>query len=263
MDLRPFTYLELCAGVGGLGLGVELAVPGARCLAMVEREAYAAAILAARMGEGALAPAPIWSDLATFDARGLRARLDCVVSGDPCQPNSKAGKLERDADDRFLIGHVLRIVEECRPHRFFRENVTGNAAGQLEALVPPLERMGYRVACGVFSATEAGAPHPRERLFLMAGRSARPDAALARLEGRHRAGEAQRRDPDGHAPAPAWWTDEPAVGRVAHGVADRVDRLRAIGNGVVPLAAANAFLALDALLAGELAATGALVRRAA
>jgi site-specific DNA-cytosine methylase len=164
----PFNYVEVCAGVGGLGLGLELAVPGARGIAYVERETYAAATLAARMEEGALDPAPIWSDLGTFDARSWRGVVDCLVSGDPCQPNSVAGKRGGSSDDRWLIDQVLRVVDECRPHSFFRENVTGNADGQLEALIPALEAMGGRVAAGIFSAAEVGASHRRERLFILA-----------------------------------------------------------------------------------------------
>lgn len=180
MALYPWNGIELCAGAGGLGLGVELAVPGARGVAYVEREAASAATLVGRMEAGDLAPAPVWSDLATFDARRWRGRVHWVASGDPCQPNSTAGKRLGAADDRFLIDQVLRIVDECRPLRLFRENVPGNAAGQLGALVPPLERMGYRVECGIFSSAETGASHGRRRLFVMADR---PDDAWRLYEG--------------------------------------------------------------------------------
>jgi DNA (cytosine-5)-methyltransferase 1 len=184
----PFNYVEVCAGVGGLGLGLELAVPRSRGIAYVEREAHAAATLAARMEEGALDPAPVWSDLGTFDARGWRGVVDCLVSGDPCQPNSVAGKRAGSSDDRWLIDQVLRVVDECRPHSFFRENVTGNADGQLEAIIPALEAMGYRVAAGIFSAAEVGASHRRERLFILAnhddpGRGGLGEPLAPRIQG--------------------------------------------------------------------------------
>ena len=170
MALRPapFTFLELCAGSGGLGLAIKLAVPGARCVGYVERDAGAAAILVTRMEAGDLASAPIWSDLASFDGRPWRGRVHCVASGDPCQPNSVAGKRGGVDDDRFLIEHVARIVDEVRPDRFFRENVTGNADGQISVLVPLLERMGRRVAAGIWSSKGSGNSHGRERLFVMA-----------------------------------------------------------------------------------------------
>lgn len=166
--LPPVNCLALCAGVGGLDLAIRLAVPQTRAICYVEREASAAAALVASMESGRLHPAPVWSDLSTFDARPWRGIVDIVTSGDPCQPNSVAGKRGGADDDRFLIDQVLRIVEECRPLRLFRENVPGNADGQLAALVPALEAMGYRVAAGIFSSAETGNSHRRERLFIMA-----------------------------------------------------------------------------------------------
>ncbi len=170
MALRPYNVLSLCAGVGGLELGIRVAEPRAVGVCYVEREAAAAATLVARMEDGWLSLAPVWSDLGTFDARPWRGVVDCVASGDPCQPNSVAGRQLGSADDRWLLDRVLGIVETARPHRFFRENVPGNADGQIAALVPALEGMGYRVAAGIFSAAEVGASHRRERLFVMADR---------------------------------------------------------------------------------------------
>lgn len=168
MAPRPYNVLGLCAGVGGLELGVRIARPGARGVCYLEREVPAAARLVARMQDGSLHPAPVWSDLTTFDGRPWRGVVDCLTSGDPCQPNSVAGKQRGKDDDRWLLDHVFRIIDEVRPHRVFRENVPGNAHGQLEAIVPALEGMGFRVAAGIFSARVAGASHLRERLFIMA-----------------------------------------------------------------------------------------------
>lgn len=86
----------------------------------------------------------------------------------PARTTSTAGKQLGAGGTRFLIPEVLRVVDQCRPLRLFRENVPGNAAGQLAALVPPLERMGYRVECGLFSSAETGASHGRKRMFVMA-----------------------------------------------------------------------------------------------
>ena len=304
MAVRPYTFIELCAGVGGLGLGVRIAEPCSRCIAYIEREAYAASILVARMAQGWLDQGPVWSDLATFDAGAWRGAVDCVVSGDPCQPNSIAGSHLGHEDDRFLIEQAVRVFDQCGAARFFRENVTGNLEGQLAALVPLLERLGCRVAAGIFSASEAGASHRRERLFIMAdrnmddslrrrldaneGRSLRTGWNLADDAGRaagagdgdnmvdtYRARSQGWNDHAGEhadqwhprqagaglplfAPGPrdTSWPDiieraqalEPAVRRVADGSAFRVDRLRACGNACVPLAAAYAWRALDALL---------------
>jgi len=343
--VRSCQFIELCAGVGGLGLGVHLAEPDSRCVAYVEREAYAASVLVARMAAGDLDSAPVWSELATFDARPWRGAVDCVVSGDPCQPNSIAGRKGGADDDRFLVEHVIRVFDETGAVRLFRENVTGNADGQLAALVPTLESMGCTVAAGIFAASEVGASHRRERLFVMADRN--PGTSCARAVDyamcrRHRGegaevragwhgtvvpgdatgiladGQAEGRgagigaaqagtwpgeqrgrrlaggglggdlvDPDCPRPqgrrddlgehAGEWdsrsagallpafapgprdprWPEfieaapglEPAILRVADGVACRVDRLRCVGNGAVPLVAAYAWRTLAAVLA--------------
>ena len=160
--------LALCAGSGALELGLGVACDGARGVCYVEREAYAAALLVARMEAGKLAQAPIWGDIGSFDGRPWRGVVDIVTSGDPCQPNSVAGRGKGSDDDRWLLDQVLRIVDEVRPHNFFRENVPGNASGQLAVAVPALEGMGYRVAAGFFRAMEVGASHQRERLFILA-----------------------------------------------------------------------------------------------
>lgn len=174
LALRTRNILSLCAGVGGLELGILLALhsrsEAGRGVCYVEREAAAAASLVASMESGWLHPAPVWSDMLTFDARPWRGVVHILASGDPCQDNSVAGKRAGAAGARFLAPEVCRLAEECRPDLIFRENVPGNADGQLEAIAPPLERLGYRVAAGIFSSVETGNSMRRERLFIMAER---------------------------------------------------------------------------------------------
>ena len=175
MALRSRNILSLCAGVGGIELGIALALhhrgETARGICYVEREAAAAASLVASMDAGWFHPAPVWSDLTTFDARPWRGLVQILASGDPCQENSVAGKRAGADGVRFLAPEVVRIADECRPNIIFRENVPGNADGQLAAIVPPLEGMGYRVAAGIFSSAETGNSMRRERLFIMAERA--------------------------------------------------------------------------------------------
>ncbi len=128
------------------------------------------------MEAGRLHPAAVWSDLRTFDAGAWRGAVDCVLSGDPCQPNSVAGKRGGEDDERWLLDCVIDIFDQSGAHTLFRENVTGNADGQLAVAIPALERLGCRVAVGIFSAGEAGASHRRERLFILAHRDNRGTA---------------------------------------------------------------------------------------
>jgi len=85
--------LSLCAGAGGIDLGLTIACPGYRTVCYVEREAYAAATLVARMEDKALDPAPLWDDVTTFDGRPWRGAVDILIGGYPCQPFSVAGKV--------------------------------------------------------------------------------------------------------------------------------------------------------------------------
>jgi len=174
MALRTRNILSLCAGVGGLELGILLALhsrsEAGRGICYVEREAAAAASLVASMEGGWFHPAPVWSDMLTFDARPWRGLVHILASGDPCQDNSVAGKRAGAEGDRFLAPEVVRVAAECRPDLIFRENVPGNLAEQLAALAPPLEGLGYRVAAGIFSSAETGNTMRRERLFIMAVR---------------------------------------------------------------------------------------------
>jgi DNA (cytosine-5)-methyltransferase 1 len=178
--------ISICAGVGGLDLGVRIARPDARCVAYVEREASAAASLVASMEAGRLHPAAIWSDLRTFDAAAWRGAVDCILSGDPCQGNSVAGKRLGADDDRWLLDRAIDVYDRSGAAVFFRENVPGNLAGQLAVAIPALERLGCRIACGIFSAAEAGASHRRERLFLLAHRDGAESAAISGDDGEMR-----------------------------------------------------------------------------
>ncbi len=182
MASDSYNIISICAGYGGLDLAVGLAVENARTICHVEREAQAAAGLASRMEDRSLHEAPIWSDLSTFDGKPWHGLVDCIISGDPCQPNSVAGSQRGSEDDRFLIDELIRVVKEVRPSRVFRENVTGNADGQIAALIPALEELGYRVAAGIFSAGEVGASHRRERLFIMADAKSDTGARLRERE---------------------------------------------------------------------------------
>lgn len=196
--------LSLCAGAGGLDLGLHIAEPGYRAVGYVERDAYAAAILVARMADAALDPAPVWDDLASFDGRPWRGAVDLVLAGYPCQPFSVAGRRRGTDDPRHLWPHVARIIDGCRPGSVFLENVPNHLNLGYREVREELDGMGFVVAEGLFSAAEVGAPHRRERLFVLARRLADTEGvrgqALQRGEPHRVAapvadGEGQRRQP--------------------------------------------------------------------
>ncbi|WP_281826166.1 DNA cytosine methyltransferase [Jannaschia rubra] len=189
--------LSLCSGAGGLDLGLHLACPGYRAVGYVERDAYAAAILVTRMEDAALDPAPVWDDVATFDGRPWRGAVDIVTAGYPCQPFSVAGKRRGTDDPRHLWPHVARIIGEIEPPFVFLENVAHHLRLGFPEVAGGLVGMGYRVAAGLFTAAEIGAPHKRERLFILAIREGDELADPARLLWH----PVEWREPDGTAAA--------------------------------------------------------------
>jgi len=168
--LRPFNVLSLFAGYGGLDLGVRLAVPGARTVCYVEREAYAAACLVARMEEEALEAAPIWDDVCSFDGRRWRGVVDCIAGGFPCQDISTAGTRAGiiDGERSGLWREFARIIREVEPEYVFVENVGALIVRGLDVVLGDLAALGFDAEWGCVQASDVGAPHRRERVFVLA-----------------------------------------------------------------------------------------------
>ena len=162
--------LSICSGIGGLDLGLRFACPDARTVCYVERDAYAASVLVARMESEALDRAPVWSDLLTFPCELFRRRVDLVVGGIPCQPYSAAGKALGAEDGRDLWPATLRLLRDLGARALFLENVSRFATNPdgLRRVLKDLAAMGWDAEWGVFSCGALGAPHRRERLFLLA-----------------------------------------------------------------------------------------------
>ncbi len=160
--------LALCSGCLGLELGLQLAGAAPRVVLYVERDATSAGIVAGKIGDGRLPPAPVWSDLRTLDARPWRGLVDCVTAGYPCQPFSSAGHQLGAADERHLWPHVARIVADVEPAIVFCENVTGHVRNGLAEVLADLRALGFAVEAGTFTADEVGAPHVRRRVFVLA-----------------------------------------------------------------------------------------------
>lgn len=286
--------LALCAGVGGIDLGLKLADVGYRTVCFCERDAFAASVLVARMEDETLDRAPIWDDLTTFDGRPWRGVVDLVAAGLPCQPYSVAGDQRGHDDERALWPHFVRIVREVEPSIVFLENVPPFLK-HAEPIFDALRAMGFEWAPPCLStAANEGAPHDRARIFLLATQPSRVRwaerrAEHARVEGRPdapgvglRVADSQRadlrdeprgcgwlfdverqtlrHDPDGCVAGcrvlGTQWASESPVVRVGDGATHRVDRLRAIGNGVVPIVVANAFRELIRHAQGSQAIVG-------
>ena len=342
--------LALFAGAGGGILGGHLL--GWRTVCAVEWEPYPASVLCARQNDGLLPPFPIWNDVQTFDGKPWRGIVDVVSGGFPCQDISVAGKgAGIDGQRSGMWRHMARIVGEVLPRYVFVENSPALITRGLGTVLGDLAALGYDCRWTVLGAADVGAPHQRDRFWLVAisdadmqprsaesreqqQRPAQPKGSRCqwletgadvahtasagrnegdlRFQGKNGCTSSERAstvfEQSSKTPTPmadpasigqqapgdtgkhsktngkrqadkfrsqgemdntdsaygernqcaqrigaqhpdfsgsSWWSIEPNVGRVAHGVAARVDRLKAIGNGQVPLCAATAWRLLS------------------
>ena len=198
MDHPQITHVSLCAGYGGIDLGLHRCIPNLRTIAYSEIEAFACELLLARMESGSLDAAPIWPDLKSFPWEKLRDRVDILSGGYPCQPFSSAGKRLGREDPRHLWPYIADGISILRPRLCFFENVEGHISLGLREVIEHLGELGYAATWGIFSAAEVGAPHQRKRVFILA------HSKFAGLEGfRRYAGQSSFSEPR-HRGASLW-----------------------------------------------------------
>jgi DNA (cytosine-5)-methyltransferase 1 len=247
--------LDLFSGIGGFALGLER-TGGFHTAAFCEIDPFARRVLAKHWPQ-----VRRYHDVTAISADRLAAdgiAIDAICGGFPCQDISVAGKgIGLDGSRSGLWREFARLIGEIRPAWVIAENVPALRNRGADRVFADLEALGYAWWAGVVGAVHVGAPHQRNRVWIIAhakhggceGRNAHgegPSAALscgadahansARLEIRqsgNASGARQGGWPD--FSGMEWWATEPAVGRVAHGVPDRVDRLRCLGNAVVPV----------------------------
>lgn len=192
MALHPLNGIELFSGTGMLGEGFRagidyLGIPY-RTVCHVEREAYPAAVLVARMEEGSMDAAPIWPDVTTFDASAWRGKVDCIIAGFPCQDLSVAGRRAGlDGKRSGLFFEVTRIATDSGAWLMLLENVAGIATATATVMDPEEGELDERAASRVvgeladlgwdaewitLSASDVGASHGRARWFCIAWRVA-------------------------------------------------------------------------------------------
>ncbi len=266
--------LALFAGAGGGILGGKLL--GWRTVCAVEVDEYARSVLMARQDDGCLPAFPIWSDVRSFDGRPWYGVVDIVTGGFPCQDISIAGLgLGLDGARSGLWREMRRIVGEVGPRYVLVENSPALTCRGIDQILADLAAMGYDARWGVLGAVDAGAPHKRDRIWILAHadslRKLQPQRSEPEERGRpcdlgceisdpdslheqrivscisdaEKRAEPRERSLGPQCNGLGWWLSEPDLGRVAHGVAYRVDRLRCLGNGQVPAVAALAWKLLS------------------
>ena len=306
--------ISLCSGIGGLELGLDRVFGTVERLLVVERESFVIELMAAKAEAMGVGPTPCFTDLCSFGGRPCRGRVDWITAGFPCQPASVAGLRKGTEDERWIWPDIARIIREAEPRWVLLENVRGllsaNDGAAFAEVLRDLANAGFNAEWGVFSPSEAGAPHRRERVFILAYRRgvrggelattgdveagqggeagsgsredgiladpasepereptdeavAEPGSGTARTKPLNRGDDVgDTNDPrlevwlnpsepnEGRSQRAPWppgpgdsdgWRDyiaaggpEPAVRRGADGLPHRNDRLRALGNAVVP-----------------------------
>lgn len=225
--------LDLFSGYGGISIALCKWV---RPIAYCENDKYAQGILLSRMSEGKLPKAPIWDDIKTFPSENFAGKTDIVYGGFPCQDISLAGHGKGlDGEQSSLFFELCSVVEKIKPAFIFLENVPAIRTRGLLQVILQLTNLGYDCRWTSVSAASVGAPHLRKRWFLLA------HSIHHSMCRRHRSSQKEI-FAGGTSPIDASrWETEPRMGRVANGSANRVDRIKALGNGVVPAQAQIAF----------------------
>ncbi len=211
------TVGSLFAGIGGFDLGFERA--GFEIRWQVEIDPFCRAVLAKH-----------WPDVRRYeDVRTVGVeleRVDVIVGGFPCQDVSHAGpRIGITGERSGLWSQFARLLGELRPRYAVVENVTGLTDRGIDVVLGDLAALGFDAEWSVLSACAVGAPHTRERVFIVAYPASERPGQLRRRR-RQESREAQR-----HL---HWTESESPRERVAHGIPDGLDRLKSLGNAIVP-----------------------------
>ncbi len=268
--------LDLFSGIGGNAIALRDYVHN---VAYCEYDKYCQGVLLSRMSEGLIDRAPIWDDVRTLTKNQFATRVDIITGGFPCQDISVAGNgagLEGERSGLFF--EIVRLLKELEPSFVYLENVPAIRTRGGQRVGQELAALGYDCRWGMLSAYDVGAPHLRERWFLLAkSSSGRLNQSQARqvelkrgtqiecasevvpntecLELRKQSrrsggqsgteavqlGDHGQTQPMARQETKVNWLAEPNVDRVVNGLSFRVDRIKCLGNAVVPAQAKEAF----------------------
>lgn len=235
--------LSLFSGAGGGLLGTHHLL-GWECIGYVEWNDYCQRVLAARIADGLIPAAPIFTDVREFVQSGAaeqyRGFADVVTAGFPCQPFSEAGERRGADDERNMWPATLDAIRAVRPRFVMLENVPGIiSCGYAGTVLCGLSKLGYVGRWGIIRASETGAIHHRARWWV-----------VAHAKGCTKLYKPKRNE---HSPKrmsyyrPTWREDRSfdasasRLCRVVDGVPNRVDATSALGNAQVPIVAATAW----------------------
>jgi DNA (cytosine-5)-methyltransferase 1 len=255
-------HLDLFSGIGGFALAAQWA--GINTVAFCEIEPYAQKILKKNFPD-----VPIYSNIYELKRRDIDGTIDIITGGFPCQPFSVAGRKKGTKDNRDLWPQMFRVIQEFKPTWVIGENVANFVNMAFQRTKTNLESEGYEVQPFIIPACAVNAPHRRDRVWIVGyakhngsfttekqrgiDKTSNNDTERKKeafqLKGTGRRGNYEvmantrchakgcTQEPKRtsvHSSRFDWWSAEPNVGRVANGVSNRVDRLKGLGNAIVP-----------------------------
>ena len=251
---RLVRHLDLFSGIGGFALAARM-VGGIETVGFCEKDPWARKVLTKNFPG-----VPICEDIREVNGTKY-GNIDIITGGFPCQPYSVTGKRNGNADHRALWPEMLRVIRESKPSWVLGENVSGIVSMELDKICADLEAEGYEVQPLLIPACAADAPQERMRCWILAdatgARGQSKSGGVCQDAGQTRTQTNGHQQPVGGGEAggrPREWQPEPGVGRMADGIPNRVDRLRGLGNAIVPQVAAEilrAMMAVDSLLPNE------------
>lgn len=267
--------VDLFSGIGGFSRGLE-ATGFFKTTCFVENDPYCQAVLRYHWPD-----IPVLGDIKNARRPDFPERTDLVCGGFPCQPFSQAGKQHAQDDPRHLWPEMFRIIRELRPTWVCGENVTGLVRLGLDEVLTDLEGEGYATRTFNIPACATGAPHLRQRLWIIAhaDSESEPDGNARQrqlgfgfvadpksvhgewpVQKRNSRGKPEKKagdrsslmaDPDSTGLKQDYWSFEPEVGRLVDGLPNRVPQLRALGNSIIPQIAERIGYAIALASKGE------------
>lgn len=244
--------LDLFSGIGGFSLGLER-TGGFETVAFCEIEEFPRKVLGKHWPK-----VPRFTDVRKLTKEDIDGPVDLICGGYPCQPFSTAGRRQGEKDDRHLWPEFNRLVAELRPTWVIGENVAGHVSMGLDEVLSDLEGQDYACRPFIIPACAVNAPHRRDRTWVIAHANGRgePNGSINGKTqislAKHAANASSKRQPKSGKPLKRLRRAatkigeadfainamgrgvEPTIRRGNNGLPDRMDRLKALGNAVVP-----------------------------
>lgn len=231
--------LDLFSGIGGMSIALSKWV---KPIAYCEINPYCQGMLLSRMADESLPNCPIWDDIETLDGNIFTGAIDIIYGGFPCQDISIAGNGKGlDGERSGLFFEIMRLAKEIKPTFIFLENVPATTTRGGVRIVREITKMGYDCRWCVISAASIGALHKRERWFLLAY-SMRQGLQIGKEERQNKIEKISTlRSNSDKESIGLWQASLSDIPRTADGIPRQLDRIKALGNAVVPKQAKEAF----------------------